>query len=49
MRKNYIIVLLFTLCLLVSCSATNYVVKKNRYLTNREVDLLFQKNGNAFY
>lgn len=49
MRKSFLMILLFTLCLLVSCSATNYVIKKNRYLTNKEVELLFQKNGNAFY
>lgn len=49
MKKSFLMVLLFTLCLLVSCSVTNYVIKKNRYLTNKEVELLFQKNGNAFY
>jgi hypothetical protein len=49
MRKNHIIALLFTLSVLVSCSETNYAIKKNRDSTNKEMSLLFQKNGNAFY
>lgn len=49
MKKNFLFILLFTFCVLISCSTTHSVIKKNRLLVNKETDYLYQKKGNAFY
>lgn len=50
MRKCYtIIVLLFIISFLVSCSTVRYNIKRNKDLTVRQVNYFYKKNGNAFY
>lgn len=47
--RNSIIVLIFALFFLESCSTMHFAIRRNNNLTSRQVSHLYKENGNAFY